>query len=190
MDKILLLNKEYKATPFTLDEYTDLQKGDLVESIKTLLKTHIPDLNLELPKHYIESCLVQLWDISLAPEAKFNCDNSPKINYSLIDVPEKQGFIYSINGVNIKFRYPRIFEDQSPIDMVANCVLGVVEKDQEISINDLSEVDLERLYSLFSKDMMNHIIKELTSPEIVLWVPCKCGPHKIHGLSNILKTME
>lgn len=198
MFEIKIYDKTYQASYMTLDEYEDLVKNYTPEQILNVIKTHVQGIDINRTSVYIEAVFIQLWANSLGElnqSRELDCVCGEKhnidINYSFLNVPEETGFIYDIGGIKIKFRYPRMFEDQDQIDMIMKCIVSIIQDAEEIPVHELSEYSLEAVYALFTKEVIEHIINELLAPKVVLAIPTGCGEiFTISGLNEFMEAMN
>lgn len=198
MFEIKMFDKIYKASYITLNEYEELVKNYTPESILSIIETHVVGIDLTRTAAYLEGVFIQLWAHSLGElnqTRDLDCvcgeHHVLDINYGFLTVPEETGFVYNIADIKIRFRYPRMFEDKDQIDMVMKCMVSVIEGAEEIPVDELSEASLEAVYALFSKDVIEHIIKELLAPKVVLAIPTGCGEiFKLSGLGDFMEAMN
>lgn len=196
--EITCAEHKFDCTPFTLDEYQGLIEaklnGTMSDSLKALLDRHVaPGLNL--PKHQMEGIMLKLWANSLGDinqEKDYICDCGKEhkvfLNYNYIDIPKETGFEYNLGGIKLKLRYPKLFEDKNHINMVVSCITHVITESQVIPIAELSEQEIEDLYSTITKEVIEDLVKELLRPTISLGVPldCECPAYIIKGLPEFL----
>lgn len=201
--EITCLNDTYKCRYFTLDEYEKIIlakiENNLQEAIKNILHSCVEGYSDTLSKTESELLLIKLWAHSLGEvnqEKEYICEcgktHNVCINYNYITIPELSGFLYNTSNVKLKMRYPRLFEDTDRVEMVVSCIEGLILEDgQEIKIEDLSENELDDLYSILSKEVIDILKEELLKPEVVLGIPidCECSPIKISGLAEFLKVI-
>ncbi|ASZ76444.1 hypothetical protein [Proteus phage PM2] len=183
----------YKARYFTLDEYEatllKITDNNIKEAITTLLIDCVDSYDTNLPKHYAECIFLKLWAHSLGGVTKDL--NGVFVNFNYIESPAEKGFIYKIENLSLKMRYPKLFEDSDKLEMVINCIDSVIlENETEIKIQDLSSEDIEALYSLLTKDSIIALRDELLRPKPYIAFPLDGEIHKIEGFKNLLEVID
>lgn len=192
-----IVDKDINCRAFTLREYKDLLKakidGTMEPEILELFKkcTDAP----WLPKHEGELLLVNLWANSMGEvnsEHTWQCacgrETLIPINLIHASIDATEELLYKFPGFKIKFRYPGLFEDKNTAQMVAECIEYIItENDEQISIEDLTEHEMEDLYSVITSEDITKIAAMLTRPELQLAVPisCECGESHVHIIKGL-----
>lgn len=195
-------DKTINCRAFTLREYKDLLKakleGRLEEEILELFKkcTDAP----ELPRHEGELLLVKLWAQSLGEvnvERPWHCacgrEQMVPMNLIQASTTEAREVVWGFTNFKIRFRWPNIFQDKYKAQTVAECIHSIVTPDDvEIFPDDLSDEEVNDLYSAITVEDIEKIFAHLTEPQVQLAVPisCECGHNEIHvvkGLKEFFK---
>lgn len=193
MFEIICNNITYNARYFTLDEYEatllKITNNHIKEAINGLLIDCIESYDTNLPKHYAECIFLKLWAHSLGNVTKEL--NDVFVNFNYIETPIEKGFIYKVENISLKMRYPKLFEDTDKLEMVINCMDSVIlENETEIKISDLSTQDLDALYSILSKDIIVALRDELLRPKPYIAFPFEDEIKKIEGFKNLLEVID
>ncbi|AHY25172.1 baseplate hub [Pectobacterium bacteriophage PM2] len=194
---VFINNKEIECRAFTLREYKNLliakSEGRLEDAIKKLFKdcTNAKDL----PKHEAELLLVKLWAHSLGEvnvERIWGCDCGKEIivpiNLIRAGIDSTDDLLYVFKDFKIQFKYPGIFEDKNKAVMVASCIEYIITNSgEQLKVDDLSDVELDDLYSAITNVDIDQISDMLTKPKIQLAIPikCECGKDHIHVVSGL-----
>ncbi|AUM58437.1 baseplate hub [Proteus phage phiP4-3] len=183
----------YNARYFTLDEYEDvlnkITDNNIKDAISGLLIDCIDSYDTNLPKHYAECIFLKLWAHSLGGVTKEL--NGIFVNFNYIETPKEKGFIYKLDGLSLKMRYPKLFEDSDKLEMVINCIDSVLLEDQtEIKASELSSDDLNVLYSYLTKDVIFSLRDELLRPKPYIAFPVDDEIKTIEGFKNLLEVID
>lgn len=191
-----------ECIPFTLEDYTKFlfaRSSDNSDLIKTwmidILKTNTSAKNLS--KHESEIIIVNLLAKSLnesdiLQEYVCECGNEfdVKIDVSKIFVNYNNKNIddlYSLKDFKLKLNWPKLFEDDNVAQMIVNSIKQIYVGDDCIPIDELSEIELNDLYSAINPEDMDNIKDILLSPTIHLAAPVvcpECGKSHVHMISK------
>lgn len=201
--KVNVGQKNINCRAFTLREYKKLMEskkdGTLKDTILELIKncTDAVDLN----KQESELLLVKLWAESLGEintTGSWVCscghEQDVPINISYAQMSDPEPLMYDFTNFQIKFRYPRLFEDANTISMVLNCIEYILVENEKIRIDDLNDKEIDDLYQAITIDDIEKITAMLLKPSIYLGVPisCECGKNDvftIEGLKNFMRLL-
>lgn len=189
---------------FPLEPYSKLltakSKGEsITPNLQELLSkyTDVSDLN----KQESEFVLVHLLNTSLnediSPEVSKTCEcgfkDILKLNLNHLTIVDGDLHDIKFQKFSLKFKYPKIFEDNDVALMITKSMESVVVGDEVIDIEDLSSLEIEDLYSAITYDHIVEIKDMLLKPKLQLAVPYKCpecGKEEvfiINGLSELLE---
>lgn len=195
--------KVIKCRAFTLEEYKDLMQaklnGKLKETIESILWkcTNCAGLN----KQESELLIVKLWAHSTGEvnsDAVHICDcgkeNLVSINMNYAQLDDAEEVIYDFNNFKIKFKYPRLFADSNIARMIGECIDYIIVGNEKLLIDDLTEQELNDLYSAITTEDIQKIAEMLLKPSIYLAVPveCECGKNHlkiIRGLKEFFRLL-
>lgn len=199
-----ILNKNIECRAFTLREYKDLLKAKLDGRMEDeILKLFNKCTNAErLTKQEGELLLVNLWAQSMGEvnmERTWQCSCGKEIqvpiNLTHASIDSNDELLYSFPGFKIKFKYPGLFEDKNTAQMVAECIDYIItETDEQIKVEDLTDHELEDLYSVITTEDITNIAEMLVKPQLQLAIPisCECGENHVHvikGLKEFFKML-
>ncbi|ARW57615.1 baseplate hub subunit [Serratia phage X20] len=209
------MNFEYKFTvhvsdkvvncrAFTLREYKNLMeaklKGTIDQAIKDLIKkcTDAQGLN----RQESELLLIKLWAYSLGEvnhEHTWVCscgrEQEVPLNFTHAQIDEPSApLVWEFENFKVKFKYPELFDDSNIAMLVAKCIEFIDVDGSLIKVDDLSDAELDDLYSAISSEALKDIAAMLLKPKVVLAVPisCECGESNIHvieGLKEFFKLL-
>ena len=167
----------YNVNEITLGEYLNIlnsvSDGNVSEVVGGIMKSRFPDL----PKHIAEMLFLKLWSHStgnVCIEREYTIDDNiviVPINMDLVSVSENKPeheLFYDITGNIIKFRYPRLFEDNDYVDMIFNCMESISVNDSIIKIDELTDVELGELVEMIDETRFKEICDMLLEPEVYL----------------------
>lgn len=188
--------KTIKCRAFTLREYKDIisakAKGGLKEVLEGILWSCTNATGLT--KQESELLIVKLWahsigEVNLDAVKICECGKenlvSFSINYAQLD--EAEDVIYDFKNFKIKFKYPRIFEDSNIPRMISTCIDYIIVGDEKLSIEDLTEQELDDLFTAITTEDAQRIADALLKPSIYLAVPiqCECGKSHVHVVRGL-----
>lgn len=195
-------SRDINCRAFTLREYKDLLTAKvnhrLEDEIKTLIKkcTDAP----EMSRQESELLLVKLWASSLGEvnhEHTYVCEcgleQQVPLNFMHASFEDPEDLLYPLGPFKIKFKYPKLFEDKNKAIMVANCIEYIItHTGEQLSVDDLTEAEIDELYSAITVDDIEKISEMLLRPQIQMAVPisCSCGKSSVHiikGLKDFFK---
>lgn len=196
--------KNISCRAFTLEEYLNLIKAKadkvLDKTIKQLIKdcTNAKGLN----KQESELLLVNLWAHSLGEvnhTATWVCECGNEIdvpiNTNRIQIVGSSDLLYSLGELRIQFKYPELFDDNDIALMIAKSIDYIIVNGEQIFVDDLSDQEIDDLYSAITTEDVLKIKDMLLKPQIQLAVPisCKCGKNHVHqitGLKEFFKVIQ
>ena len=190
-----------RCRAFTLEEYIGLiaakSNGTLSSAINELIKNCTNAVGLN--KQESELLVVKLWAHSIGEvnhEGSWNCTCGRQIpvplNYTHATIDAPEDLWYDLDAVRIKFKYPKLFDDSNIAKMISSCIEYVVVNGEQIYPNDLSEQEIEDLYSLITIEDITKIKDMLLKPTVQLSVPitCECGISHIHTIKGLKEFFE
>ncbi|WDS61738.1 hypothetical protein [Cronobacter phage vB_Cdu_VP8] len=202
---LLVQDKSILCRTFTLDEYEELVmaklNGSIIQTTKALVQSCAPSAT-DLPKHWAEYVLVQIWMRSLDELVHHHdwvCSCGKEIplvlDFNQIQVSDETELVYKLKHLNIKLRYPKLFEDSNTADMIMGCIESIITPKEEIPISELDDQELGDLVGLIEYEDVDAIQKLLLEPQIQMGVPVKCecgnqGVHIIKGFAQFMKLIE
>ncbi|QQG32140.1 baseplate hub subunit [Citrobacter phage CkP1] len=195
-------SKTVQCRAFTLEEYKDLIKAKADGAIKTQVLKLIKDCTnaKDLNKQESESLVVQLWANSLGEVNHQNtwvcsCGHEivTPINFTFVQIDDPEDLWYSLAGFKIKLKYPKLFDDENIIQMIAESIESIYVNGETISVEELNDHEINDLHSAITEDDIIHIKEILLKPTVSLAVPIKCDKcgeqhiHVIKGLKEFFK---
>lgn len=190
-------DKTIACRAFTLREYKDLLQAKLEKRLEPFIVSLLNDCTdaKGLNKQESELLLINLWAHSIGQvnaEHIWNCDCgneiSVPINLTHAYIDSTGDLLYAFKGFKIKFRYPDLFEDKNPASMVAQCIEHLITDDgQLLSVDDLSEREVNDLYSAITSEDIIRIQEMLLEPTVKMGIPisCSCGKSHVHVISGL-----
>lgn len=197
-------SKVVNCKAFTLEQYRDLVTAKLNGNIESQVKALIAECSNAkgLNRQETELLLVQLWAHSLGEvnhqnSWKCSCDNEIPVHINLLhtQIDDPEDLWYNLGNLRIKLRYPDIFEDKNVAQMIATSIESVFVNGENIAIEDLTEQEINDLYSIISEDDIIAIKELILKPTVYLAVPIKCDKcgashvHVLRGLKDFFKLM-
>lgn len=191
-----------ECKPFTLEDYIKFlfakssDNSDLIKKwMNDILETNTSAK--DLPKHEAEILIVNLLAKSLNESDIFQeyvCEcghefdvkiDVSKIftNYNDVSIND----LYSLRDFKLSLKWPKLFEDDNVAQMIVNSIKEIYVGDDCIPIEELSDVELNDLYSAITPEDMDNIKNILLSPTIQLAAPIvcpECGKNHIHMISK------
>lgn len=189
-------SKTIHCRAFTLREYKELMhakiSGGLKEKVEEILLscTDAKDLN----RQEAELLLVKLWAHSTGEvnsEAIYTCEcgkeNIVALNINYAQLDDSEDLIYDFKNFKIKFKYPKIFNDSNIALMITTCIDYIIVGDEKLSIEDLTDVELNDLLTAITTEDAERIAAMLLKPSIYLAVPiqCECGKHHVYTIKGL-----
>lgn len=198
--------KHIQCRAFKLKEYLDLiaakakNNGEVAIVIKDIIKNCTDAVGLN--RQESELLIIKLWAHSIGEvnhEGSWHCTCGREIpvpinfTFAQIDAPEE--LWYSLPGFKIKFKYPELFDDANKAMMIAKCIDYILVNNEQIYFSDLTDNEIDDLYSAITTDDVIKISEMLLKPTVQLSVPisCECGESHIHtikGLKEFFKIMS
>lgn len=197
--------KLIQCRAFTLEEYLSLVRAKANKTLTTeVLKvikscTDAKDLN----KQESELLIIRLWAHSIGEvnhTATYVCSCGHEIqtplNTTHAQIPPPGDLLYHLNGFKIKFKYPKLFDDSDISLMIASCIEYLVVGGEQIFFDDLSDVEIQDLYSAITTEDISKIKDLLLAPKVELAVPIKCEKcgenhvQKITGLKEFFRILQ
>ena len=205
--QIKVEQKVINCRAFTFGEFQSLIEaktdGRLAEAIYNVIRD-CTDIDVsELPRHTAELIFLKVWIHSLN---RVNIDHvwvcgecgaetpvTLNIDSAYTTSPDTDLF-YDLGQVKMKFRYPRIFEDDDLMQMIITCTEYIVIGNDQYTLDDLDETDFDKVLTMINDTAVTEIIDMLLAPSVVLAVPIKCscgesGVHKVVGLHEFFKLL-
>lgn len=181
---------------FTLGEYLDLIKAKASGTIKDTVQKILKDCTdaVDLPKHESELLLVRLWAHSLGEVShtaiyQCECGNEIKtpLNLTYASTINTNELFYQLQGLKIKFKYPKLFDDENIGLMIASCIEYVIVGTEQIFFDDLSEAEIQDLYSAITVEDVKNISEMLLEATIQISVPisCTCGKNHVQTITGL-----
>lgn len=191
-----------ECKPFTLEDYTKFlfarssENSDLIKKwMSDILETNTNAKDLS--KHESEILIVNLLAKSLNEsdiyqEYVCDCGNEFDVkidiskiftNYNDVSIDD----LYLLNDFKLSLAWPKLFEDDNVAQMIVNSIKDIYVGDDCIPIDDLSELELNDLYSVITPEDMDKIKNILLSPTIQLAAPIvcpECGKNHVHTISK------
>lgn len=201
---VKIKNKTIKCRAFTLREYKDLLQAKLEDRIESFINELILNCTdaRDLNKQESELLVINLWAHSLAEvnierEWTCSCSRTQVVPMTLTraSLGKEPEVVRDFGNFKIVFRYPKLFEDKNRAIMVASCIDYILTSGGEkLLLTDLSDHELDDLYSIITEKDIKEIYDELTAPKPILAIPisCECGEHTVHvieGLKEFFKVM-
>lgn len=206
--KVRINKKEVNCKSFSLKEYL---KFLLAKTSKdsSLIKQWMIDVlksntNFEsLTKHDCELLIINLLSKSIHQDdikKQFVCDCDHEfdvtidptkiyVNYNDCEIEN----LYTFQNFKLGFRYPDLFEDDNIPLMILKSIEYIYVEDDRILLDDLSESELDDLYTAISPNDMENISKILLKPKIQSDIPIvcsKCGKSHVHSVIGFKSFVE
>lgn len=151
-------------------------------------------------KHESELLLIHLIAQSESedcPKLEYTCEcgKTKKVNLNLnhisidnLDTP----LILKLKNFSIKFKWPDLWADDDIASMIAKSIEAIYVGDERIELDDLTDTELNDLYSAITDEHIDYINKMLTAPVPVLGVPvkCECGKTSVEKLIGFKAFMD
>lgn len=181
---------------FTLGEYLDLIKAKAAGNIKPVVQKILNDCTdaKGLLKHESELLLIRLWAQSLGEvshTATYVCDCGNEIptpiNLTYAGIVGTGELLYQLSGFKVKFKYPKMFDDENIGLMIASCIEYIIVNGEQIFVDDLNETEIQDLYSAITTEDVKNITDMLLEPTIQLAVPiaCSCGKNHVQTITGL-----
>lgn len=177
-------SKKISCRAFTLEQYLNLINAKLNKTIEPTIKQLINDCTnaMGLNKQESELLIIHLWAHSLGEvnkETTWKCacghETPTHINLLHSQIDEPDTLEYTIRDIKLALRYPDIFDDSNVGQMIAKCITGIYANGEHINIDDLTDKEIDDLYSIISEDDIIALKEMLLKPSVYLAVPIKCG---------------
>jgi hypothetical protein len=204
--KVAVGDKIIDCKSYTLREYTELvfsKSGSKSETMKLVYADIIKNNTNagELNKHESELLLINLTANSEheeVPELKYTCECG-HTHYVKVDV--KNAYIdgddeleaYTFPKFKLGLKWPKLWADDDVGQMIADCIDSIYVANEQISIEDLSDLELNDLYDAITESDIHSIKKILTAPKPVLPVSIKCpecGKRHVHVIKGFKEFLE
>lgn len=184
-------SKDINCRAFTLREYKDLLEAHLNDELERVVLDILDNCSdaKDLSKHEAELLLIKIWAHSLGEvnhehDYTCSCGKTFKVpmNFMHAAVTGESDLIYPLANFKLKLKYPKIFEDKNTAQMVACCIDYIIVDGTQIKVEDLSEVEINDLYSAITVEDITKIAALLLKPTIEMGIPisCECGESSVH----------
>lgn len=198
---VALKDKTVKCRAFTLEEYRDLLKAKADGNVKDVVLDLIKKCSNAkgLTKVEAEVVLIKLWayslgDVNFTSIHECACGNKIDVPISIdvIQYPEQEDVWHDFGQFKIKFKQPKLFDNENVINMVFSCIDFLLINGEEVKIEDLTNEEIQDLYNFITIEMIAEISAKLTKAEayIALPIACKCGENSVKLISGLKSFME
>lgn len=194
---VKLPGRTIKCSSYNLNDFIKLNLSKTVDGSELLKRTYSDIIHKctngeVMNKHESEFALIHIiakseHEDSVLVEYTCECGDISNVNLNLDHI--------SIDGIdsnlqlklktfNISFNWPNLWADDDIAKMIVDSIDAIYVGSERIELDDLSETELNDLYTAISEEHINYIKKMLLAPTPVLGVPIKC---KSCGKSHIKK---
>ncbi|CCI88766.1 gp26 baseplate hub subunit [Yersinia phage phiR1-RT] len=198
---VSLKDKTIKCRAFTLEEYRDLLKAKADGKVKDVVLDLIRKCSnaTDLSKAEAEVVLIKLWayslgDVNFISTHVCTCGNKIDVPISInsIQYPELEDIWHDFGQFKIKFKQPKLFDNENVINMVFSCIDFLLIDKEEVKIEDLTDIEIQDLYNFITIEMISEISAKLTKAEAYIALPivCKCGESSVKLISGLKSFME
>lgn len=172
-------SEKYTVDAIEVGEYLEILNSVKNENVSSVVRQLMYDkFGMNFPKHIAELLFIKLWSYStgnVCIEEDYTLETGEvvkvPINMNFVTLSESKSeddLIFDISGNLIKFRYPKLFEDNDYVEMVLNCIESVSVNDAIIKVDELTEQEMNELVSMIDENIFNDICNMLLEPKIYL----------------------
>ncbi|ADG60097.1 baseplate hub [Acinetobacter phage Acj9] len=205
--KLDLGRTKVSIVPYTLRDHIAIL-ASRINSDSDLMKKAYSDVlakcvDQKMNKHESELALIHLiaksdhqdevyqdftCDCGYTQKAKIDIDKTYiDVDESSIETP------YAFENYKVKFKWPKLWADDNVGSMVAESIEAIYIGNDRITVEDLTDLELDDLYDAFTEDHINSITKILLAPKVVLvqQVKCeKCGKAHVNVIKGLKEFID